>query len=314
MTAYAHLERDAADCVRRNASLAPYVSYRVGGPADILAEPQNRDQLARVLRAAHQDGRPLVFLGAGTNMLVRDGGIRGVVVRLGREFRRVEVEGARIRAGAAATMTVTATQAERAGLSGLEFGFDIPGSVGGAAAMNAGAHGAEVRDILAWVEGFTLEGDPVRVDREEITFTYRKAIYPLEIVVTQVVFKLTEGNPSDLRAKREAYRERRLATQPKGKSVGSVFMNPPGDHAGRLIEAAGLKGHRIGGAQVSEKHANFILNDHDASARDIEALIREIQQRVLDRFGVHLHTEVKILGEETSSLELGGGQQATPKG
>jgi len=163
--------------------------------------------------------------------------------------------------------------------------------------MNAGAHGSEVRDILVEVRGLSLEGAPVTVPAGDIRFAYRSATYPAPLLVLEVVFALHADDPEAVAARRLAFHEQRLRTQPKGRTVGSVFKNPPGDHAGRLIEAAGLKGFRIGGAVVSEKHANFILNDGGASAAELEALIRTVRERVRERFGVVLETEVRIVGE-----------------
>ena len=286
----------ASSCARKNVPLAPFLSYKVGGPADVLAEPKDTQELAQVLRGAYEGGVPVYILGGGTNLIVRDGGIRAVVVRLGRGFKEVHTQGTSLIAGAAATMTRAAIAAEAGGLAGFTFGYDIPGTVGGALWMNAGAHGTEVRDVLGEVRGVTYEGEPIILHPEDIKFEYRRSHYPVELVVSEVVFTLRPGSVDELAAQRKQFHQHRLQTQPKGRSVGSVFKNPPGDHAGRLIEAAGLKGLRIGGVLVSEKHANFILNDQNGTAADIEALIRTIQQAVKEKFSVDLETEVQIVG------------------
>jgi UDP-N-acetylmuramate dehydrogenase len=243
------------------------------------------------------DDIALFVLGGGTNLLIRDGGIRGVVLRLGRGFRDVRVEGAEIVAGAIAPMSKAARAAEDAELEGLEFGFDIPGTVGGALRMNAGAHGSEIKDILKEARGFDPAGQFHQVSVSDAQFGYRTAIYPVELLFTEAVFAMRPGDRETLAARRKEYHEYRLRTQPKGNTVGSVFVNPEDDHAGRLVDVAGLKGHRIGGAVVSEKHGNWILNDRQATATEIEALIRTVQQTVREKFGVELATEVRIVGE-----------------
>jgi len=293
----------APERCREHALLAPYVAYKVGGPADVLAEPETPDELGAVLRAAHGVGHPAFVLGGGTNLLIRDGGIRGVVIHLGKGFRTVRVEGALVAAGAAATMMQAASAAEKAGLGGLEFGYDIPGTVGGALQMNAGAHGSEVRDVLVEVLGFDRAGNPVRFEPADIRFAYRAATYPVPVVVYEGRFRLQPADPEAVAAKRKEFHAYRLRTQPKGRSVGSVFKNPPGDHAGRLIEVSGLKGRRVGGAVVSEKHANFFLNEGEATAADLEALIELVRGKVREDHGVVLETEVRIVGEPAPSGE-----------
>ncbi len=294
---YAAVEAAAPGRVRRDVPLAPLSAYKVGGAADLFAEPETREELVALLQASHAASVPFHVLGAGTNLLVRDGGVRGVVIRLGRPFRAVEVDGHRVRAGAQAPMGKAALAAERAGLAGLTFGFDIPGTVGGALTMNAGAHGTEVRDVLEEAVGISPDGRVVHVPASGIRFAYRTAIYPEPLVFVEGVFALQPGDAEALAATRKENHAYRLATQPKGNSVGSVFINPDGDHAGRLIEAAGLKGYRRGGAAVSDKHANWILNVDGACAADIEGIITLIQETVRERFGVTLHPEVRIFGE-----------------
>ncbi len=293
----AALEAAAPGAVRRKVSLAPFCSYKTGGAADWLVEPSTEAQVAAVLAAVRELELPLFVLGGGTNLLVRDGGVRGVTLRLGRTFRTAEVRGTELHAGAVAPMSLAGAAAERAGLTGFEFAFDIPGTVGGALRMNAGAHGGEIRDVLARVEGCDLAGKPVRVEASEIRFSYRRAVYPADMVFLRGVFALAPGDPAEVAGRRRRYHEYRLATQPKGLSVGSTFINPEGDKAGRLIEAAGLKGFRVGDAVVSIKHANWILNEGKASAAEIEAVIDAVRERVRERFGVDLEPEVRIVGE-----------------
>ncbi|NNF06538.1 MAG: UDP-N-acetylmuramate dehydrogenase [Candidatus Eisenbacteria bacterium] len=300
---YESVLKAAPERTELNAVLAPLLAYRVGGPADVLAQPEHPNELGAILKAAHALGAPVYILGGGTNLIVRDGGIRGVVIHLGRGFRTSRVEQDRLIAGASATMMQAATAAERAGLAGFEFGYDIPGTVGGALTMNAGAHGSEVKDVLVEVRGYNVKGDEVRVPVDAIRFAYRTAVYPEHLYFSQAVFQLAHGDAEAVAAKRKANHAYRMRTQPKGRSVGSVFKNPPGDYAGRLIEACGFKGMRRGGAHVSEKHANWILNDQNATAADIEGLIRDIQSKVKTEFDVMLQTEVKIVGEALQEVE-----------
>jgi UDP-N-acetylmuramate dehydrogenase len=293
----AALEAALPGRVRRGVPLAPFSSYKVGGAAEYFVEPLTEAEVAAAIRTAREHALPLFVLGGGTNVLIREGGVRGMVLRLGRTFRTAEAHGTEVRAGAVAPMSAAALAAERASLEGLEFGYDIPGTVGGALRMNAGAHGGEIRNVVKEVHGVDLEGNPVRTAAAEIRFAYRTAVYPVEMILLTGIFTLRPGDPEVLAARRREYHEYRLRTQPKGNSVGSVFVNPAGDHAGRLIEAAGLKGFRIGGAVVSLKHANWILNEGDATAADIEGVIRHVQSTVRERFGVDLRTEVRIVGE-----------------
>jgi UDP-N-acetylmuramate dehydrogenase len=282
---------------RRDVPLGRFTTYKTGGPAELLAEPETEAELAALLAAAHEAGLPVFVVGAGSNLLVREGGLRGLVIRLGTGFGRVTVEGRTLVAGAMAPMSRVAVAAERASLAGLEFGFDIPGTVGGALAMNAGAHGGEIRDVLVRVRGVDPTGSSVVVASSEIRFGYRTAVYPAPLVFTEGTFALAAGDRGRLEAIREQNHAFRLRTQPKGRTVGSVFRNPPGDHAGRLIEAAGLKGARIGGAVVSEKHANWIVGERRVTAGDVEGLVRLVQSRVRERFGVDLETELRIVGD-----------------
>jgi len=290
----------------RNRPLAPLSAFKVGGAADLFVEPETPEELAAVLRVVRQTGLPLTIVGGGTNMLIRDGGVRGVVVRMGRAFRAVRIEGHDLIAGAVAPMTKVALEAERASLAGLEFGYDIPGTVGGALRMNAGAHGSEISKVLGEARGLDAEGTYHAIPAAQVRFAYRTAIYPVDLVFTEGLFRLTPGDREELAARRIQNHEYRLRTQPKGNTVGSVFVNPAGDYAGRLVEAVGLKGHRVGGARISDKHANWILNDDQASAQDIETLIRTAQERVRERFGVELKTEVRIVGEP---IAVGGGRR-----
>jgi UDP-N-acetylmuramate dehydrogenase len=289
------------DRVRLDEPMARHTSLRVGGPADLLVSPETDDELALVVRSAASAGVRVTVLGGGSNILVGDGGVRGVVVKLGRGFRHVEwtaVEGgAQVRAGAAVHVGRLARAAVGRGLAGLEYAEGIPGTVGGALFMNAGAYGGELSATVDAAWGVSAAGDPVALDAATLAFRYRQTELPSGFIVTTVRFRLRAEAPETVRTRMAEVRDRRLASQPQGSpSAGSVFKNPEGDHAGRLIEVAGLKGARIGRARISERHANFIVNEGGARACDVKALIDLAQRVVWERSGVWLEPEVRLVG------------------
>ena len=284
---------------RPDEPLARHTSFRIGGPADLLVLPAGVDELALVLRAAAGAGVPVTLLGGGSNLLVGDGGIRGVVVKLGRGFREIawtdRPEGAGVRAGAAVQLGQLARAAVARGLAGLEYAEGIPGTVGGALFMNAGAYGGDLAGAVEAVEGVEATGT-VRV-LVQVVFRYRRAEVPRGFVVTAVRFRLRHDESEQVQARLAEARARRLASQPQGDAnAGSIFKNPAGDHAGRLIEVAGLKGHRTGRARISERHANVIVNEGGARAADVKALMDTAQRVVWERSGVWLEPEVQLVG------------------
>jgi len=291
------LDRVLGDRVRAGEPLARHTSYRIGGPADLLARPDTVDELGIVLREASAAGVGVTLLGGGSNVLIGDGGMRGVVVKLGRGFRRVEWKPDGVRAGAAVQLGRLARESAARGLTGLEHAEGIPGTVGGALFMNAGAYGGDIAGTAETVDGLDANGSPVHLGRDTLAFTYRRAHLPTGFVVTAVSFGLRPEEPAAVRARLHAVRTRRVASQPQGQpNAGSIFKNPPGDHAGRLIEAAGLKGRRVGGARFSERHANFIVNDGRARAADVQVLMAIAQRAVWERSGVWLEPEVRLVG------------------
>jgi UDP-N-acetylmuramate dehydrogenase len=284
--------------VQAGAPLAPTTWFRVGGPAEWLARPADLDDLLRLLREL-PDAVPLTVIGAASNLIVRDGGVPGVVVRLApRGFGAVEAEAGGVVAGAAALDATVAEHAAAAGLAGLEFLCGIPGTIGGAVAMNAGAYGAEVRDVLDWAEVATA-GGLRRLSNAELRFAYRRADgLARRAVVVRARLRAASGEPAAIAARMAGIRAAREATQPvRARTGGSTFKNPPGGaRAWELIAAAGCRGLRRGGAQVSEKHCNFLVNTGGASAADIEGLGEEVRARVRAACGVDLEWEIRRIG------------------
>jgi UDP-N-acetylmuramate dehydrogenase len=282
--------------VEANAPLGPATWFRVGGAADVLVRPADLDDLLLLLRDMPAD-ISLTILGAASNMIIRDGGIAGVVLRLARGFGDVVVEDNGIIAGAAALDVTVAETAAAAGLAGLEFLVGIPGSIGGAVAMNAGAYGREIKDVLEWAEIATPEG-LMRLDAAALHFAYRHAQLPVRGVVVRAKLRATPGDKAAISARLAEIRAAREATQPvRARTGGSTFKNPPGDRkAWELIDAAGCRGLLRGAAQVSEKHCNFLINLGGASAADIEALGEDVRARVLAHSGIALEWEIRRIG------------------
>jgi UDP-N-acetylmuramate dehydrogenase len=282
--------------------LARYTSMKIGGPADYFVEAANQAALADSLRALQRSSMEFCLLGNGSNVLVSDHGVRGAVIRLTGDFKGLEWlvggEGARVRVGAAYAVTQLVRDAARKGYAGLEFAEGIPGTVGGALFMNAGAYGSEFEKIVVKVEGLTRAGEPFELLRREMNFSYRDSHLPPGSVVTRVEMRLQRSETAGVGAKVRELTGRRKSSQPSGfPNSGSMFRNPPGDFAGRLIEAAGLKGRRVGQCQVSERHANFFVNLGGAKAADVRRLMALVEAEVRRQFGVELAAEVKFLGE-----------------
>jgi len=291
--------RDACgERFRTDVPLAPLTSFRIGGPAALYLEPRDDDDLAAASHAIRSSAIDFVVLGKGSNVLIADAGYEGLVIRLGRGYRWAARDGDRLRAGAAMALPALAGVALSHRLDGLAFAVAIPASVGGAVRMNAGAHEGQISDVCERIELFELEEGVRRtIDANEAGFDYRRSKLPRGGVVVGATLLLRPGEPGQIRAAMDAARAWRKATQPIAEpNCGSVFTNPPGDHAARLIEAAGLKGLRVGGAHVSMKHANFIVAGPGTSAADVGSLIAQIRERVADHSGVTLEPEVKVIG------------------
>jgi UDP-N-acetylmuramate dehydrogenase len=281
--------------------LAPFTWLRVGGPADVIFLPGDEADLADFLRGL-DPGVPVTAIGVGSNLLVRDGGVEGVVIRLARAFARIEPRGEhRIFAGAAALDANLAREAGRAGIGGLEFYRGVPGTVGGACVMNAGCYGAETKDVLVEAHAVDRTGERVVLSNAEMDFVYRKskAAAARPLIFTGALFEGRPDDPAAIAARMDEITARREASQPiREKTGGSTFKNPPGDSAWRLVDAAGWRGKPYGAAQFSDQHANFLINTDAATAADLEGLGEAVRAEVAAKFGVELEWEIKRIGRE----------------
>jgi len=279
-----------------DAPLRDLVWFRVGGPAEVLFRPADADDLATFL-AARGPGQSVSVIGVAFNHQVRDGGIPGVVVRLPAVFGKIETFGTRVRAGAAALDATVARAAADAGIAGLEFLRGVPGTVGGALKMNAGCYGREIKDIFVEATALDGAGNQLTLTAEDMQFVYRKAQVPDDLIFLEAVFEGTPDDPAAIRARMEELSANREASQPiRAKTGGSTFKNPPGHKAWALVDEAGARGLSIGGAQVSEKHTNFLINTGSATAAELEALGEEVRRRVREKSGVELEWEIKRVG------------------
>jgi UDP-N-acetylmuramate dehydrogenase len=295
----AELEQADLGQILYNEPLSNYTTWKIGGPADLLFLPHGKEELVSAIRLAQQHQVPLTSLGRGSNLLVSDKGIRGVVIKPHRGLDYVRFEGTLAIAGASYSFIKLSVMAGKQGLTGLEFAGGIPGTVGGAVYMNAGAHGSDVSRIFKYADIVLETGELVRCEKDDMQFDYRHSIlHERKGIVVEAAFALAEGHRQEIAAAMAAHKERRLRTQPLQLAcAGSVFRNPPNDYAARLIQEAGLKGVCVGDAQVSEQHANFIVNTGQATAKDVLALMTFIRSTVQDRFGVLLVPEVLAVGE-----------------
>ncbi len=285
----------------KNEPMRLHTTFRVGGPADVMFLPASEEELVEALRAAREAGCPYAVIGNGSNLLVRDGGIRGLVIRLGDEFSGIDIRGEALTARAGESLARAAKAAMEAGLSGLEFASGIPGSVGGGMAMNAGAYGGQLSDVAVSARLLNLESLTLYdASFGELDMAYRSTrMLRTGEIVTRATFALRKGDKAQIAALMDELNARRRDKQPLSyPSAGSTFKRPEGHFAGALIEQAGLKGARVGGAQVSEKHAGFIVNLGGATAKDILTLMDLVRQKVFEMSGVTLEPEVRIMGED----------------
>ncbi len=285
--------------VLQNADMRQYTTLKLGGTADWLAFPRSAAEIAELFAEAGAAGLPVTVIGHGSNVLVLDGGIRGLVIRIDKNMKNIRREGNRLTAAAGAMLGAVAGFAAENGLTGLEFASGIPGTVGGAVTMNAGAYGGEMKDVVVRVDGILPDGTEMSLSGEEMRFGYRRsAVKDLNLIVTEVTMELAEGDPAAIRAKMSELNRQRAEKQPLDvPSAGSTFKRPEGFYAAALIDQCGLKGYSVGGAQVSMKHAGFLVNSGDSS-RDYLELVRTVQRIVRERAGVELEPEIRIIGEE----------------
>ena len=288
-----------AEKVLQDEPMKKHTTFRIGGPADYFVVPATSEEVRAVVDVCKQMKVPYYILGNGSNLLVSDAGYRGVIIQLYREMSSIVVEGEVIRAQAGASLAKIANAALEAGLTGFEFAAGIPGTIGGACVMNAGAYGGEMKDVLVEVTVLTQEGEILTLANSELELGYRTSIIAKkDYVVLGAVIRLQQGKAEDIKAIMDDLREKRVSKQPlEYPSAGSTFKRPEGHFAGKLIQEAGLRGFQVGGAQVSEKHCGFVINAGDATANDVAELMKQVSEKVEEQFGVTLEPEVKRLGE-----------------
>lgn len=287
------------DKVKKNEPMKEHTTFRAGGPADYFAVPTEEEEIRGIIRLCKREHVPYYVIGNGSNLLVGDKGYRGVIIQVYRQMNLINIEGNILTAQAGASLAMTASEALNAGLAGFEFAAGIPGTLGGAVVMNAGAYGGEIKDVLLSARVLTKEGEILTLTKEELKFGYRRSIIAeKEYIVLGASIGLEPGNKEEIRARMNELRNRRVGKQPlEYPSAGSTFKRPEGSFAGKLIQDAGLKGFTVGGAQVSEKHSGFVINTGDATAADIRELIRQVREKVKADSGIELEPEVKQIGE-----------------
>ncbi|MEJ7632563.1 MAG: UDP-N-acetylmuramate dehydrogenase [Rubrobacteraceae bacterium] len=278
--------------------LRRYTAWKIGGPADALLEPRGAEELISAVRKAREHGVPVTILGGGTNVLILDGGVRGLTIRLAKSLTNVEFDGNRVTADAGVLYPVLANTTAARGLAGLEFATGIPGTVGGAVYMNAGAYGSETVEVLDWADVFR-DGEIVRMTNEDLQLSYRHSVLHERPgwMVLRAGYTLAPGDSAHLKARVKEFRAQRMNGSPNRPSCGSTFKRPEGDFPGRVIEAAGLKGTRIGQLEVSSVHANYLVNLGGGSAKDALKLIELVRETVYEKLGVKLESEVRVIGE-----------------
>lgn len=288
-----------SDNVRLHEPMKKHTTFRIGGPADYYLCPHSTEELQKILQICRENKLEFFILGNGSNLLVSDKGYRGVVIQLWKNFSDIETEDNTITVKAGAILSKVAAEALEESLTGMEFASGIPGTMGGAVMMNAGAYGGEMKDIIREVTVLTREGELLTLSKEEMNFGYRTSVVKEKgYVVISAVLQLRKGDREEIRKVMDELKERRVTKQPLDMpSAGSTFKRPEGYFAGKLIMDAGLRGFSVGGAQISEKHCGFVVNKGDATAADVLGLIGEVQKRVQEKFGVALEPEVKFLGE-----------------
>lgn len=285
--------------VKKDEPMKSHTTFRVGGPADYFVTPQTAEEVAKVIETCTQEKVPYYIVGNGSNLLVSDKGYEGVIIQIYKQMNQVKVEGAQIHAQAGALLSMIAKRALDAELTGFEFAAGIPGTLGGACVMNAGAYGGEMKDVLKSVTVLTGKGEVKTLAKEELELGYRTSVIAKKgYIVLEAVLELQKGEKEKIQAVMDDLKERRVTKQPlEYPSAGSTFKRPEGYFAGKLIQDAGLRGFQVGGAQVSEKHCGFVINKDQATASDVMNLMNQVSDKVYEEFGVRLQPEVKRLGE-----------------
>ena len=280
--------------------MSRHTSFKIGGPADLMAMPSNEEELCKLLKRAAEHNVSVTLVGNGSNLLVRDKGIRGLVIKLGNMLNTIEADKNSITFGSGVSLALASKKAADLGFTGMEFAVGIPGSIGGAVYMNAGAYDGEMSNVVTAVRTVDSQGNVKVLSKDEMCFGYRKtALQGSDLIVTTVTVSMPKGEVSEILAKMADFSQRRISKQPlELPSAGSMFKRPPGYFAGTLIDQTGLKGYTVGGAQVSTKHAGFVVNIGSATAADVLQLIKDVQDKVMAEHGVMLHPEVLIIGEE----------------
>ena len=283
-----------------NEPMSRHTSFKIGGPADLLATPCNEEELRLLLLKAKEAEVPVTLIGNGSNLLVRDKGVRGLVIKLDNMLNDIKADGCTITFGSGVSLALASKTAANHGLTGMEFAVGIPGSIGGAVYMNAGAYDGEMANVVSGVRVMDIAGNVRELNAAEMQFGYRKtALQNSGLIVTAVTVTMERGDAEAIQAKMADFSQRRISKQPlEMPSAGSMFKRPPGYFAGTLIEQTGLKGYSVGGAQVSMKHAGFVVNTGGATAANVLQLIRDVQDRVMAAHGVLLQPEVLVIGEE----------------
>lgn len=287
--------------VIENEPLANHTTMKIGGPADLFIEPSSIENLGKTMKVIKESGLKWTVIGRGSNLLVSDMGIEGAVIKLGKGLDKIEINGSEITVGAGFSLVSLSVQISKKGLSGLEFASGIPGSVGGAVYMNAGAHGSDISNILKKAYVLFEDGRLEWLTKEEMEFSYRTSVLQKKRpgIVVEASFSLHQGNREEIVERMQNNKNYRKDTQPYNlPCAGSIFRNPLPNHAGRLVEDAGLKGQTIGGAKISEMHGNFIVNAGNGRAEDVLALIQHAKDTVFDKYGIEMETEVEIIGRK----------------
>lgn len=288
-----------SDQFLREEPMKKHITFRVGGPAACFLTPSTKEQIREILHICQEEKTPYFILGNGSNLLVSDQGFDGVVLQVYKNMNQVTVEGEHLRVQAGALLSATARKALEAGLTGMEFAAGIPGTMGGAAVMNAGAYGGEMKDILESVTVLTPEGEQKELKNEELQLGYRTSVVKEKgYIVLEAVLSLKKGDPEAIKSRMDELKEQRVTKQPlEYPSAGSTFKRPEGYFAGKLVQDAGLRGFRVGDAMVSEKHCGFVINAGEATAAQVDELMKQVSAKVREQFGVTLEPEVKRLGE-----------------